>query len=1327
MPTIAELQINVNTKQINDAKGALDEFRNSADAAKNASTGFNQSGNSSKTREQTKDVKDLSSAIDTQTRKLQELTNQRKLLESSGMKSTMPQEYERLNRIIEANIALVNRQGNAVSQLSDAQDKDVKKQADQQARLESARQRAERSAIRQENVISNANAKQQREIEAVINSLSRQIKAQNDYNKAVEQLNKARAIGGMSGPGSGGISESEYDTYVKLAAAQRDSALAAQDNSRELDRARSKLDGYVGRLSAVERAQIEFGRATRTANDALQAGAITQQEYNQRMTQFAEHRDKTIAAANSNAQAEERLARQLKQVQGAYDPVVRATDSYNNAVKILSDGLQNGMISVDAFNKALRQQVQELDQVKAAANAPDNGIANRYNEALSAVLPYRKELENLKVQQRALDEAMANGHVVTQQQIKDHEAANKAIKDSTEFYNRRIAAANRNTISAKQEAAAMRGLPAQFTDIVVSLQGGMNPFTVLLQQGGQIKDMFGGVGQALKSMGTYMLTLITPVNVLAAALVAVGVAANSGSQETVDFARALLAGGNNAGIAASQMGKYQDQISSVAGTSGQAAQAMVAMASSGKIAGDQFVNIGIAAIKMQKATGQAIGDTINDFAALGKDPVDAAVRLDEKYKFLNSSILATADALVRQGKEQEAVRLLQDKMQESVQNFADLTIEQAGLVEYAWQGVKKAVSETWDFIKNIGRTSPLETQITNLQTKINNAREAGGWEDTIAIWQDQLDAKIKERDAAEATAAAERKANMERERGVAITNKNRNAYDSNLTTINAVTGAEAKLATAKRERLELEKIAANQGRQLSKDEITYADAAVKAAQASVDKAKEAAARAGKRTTPINSNQLTEVRSDLRKIEAEYDKYYKNVSAYGKAGVTSQEAMFASQKALLAAERKAVEDSYGKQIAEIKKLQGNKKNNASQNIQLNNQLTKAEEQRQVALDKLDAKEEARQAAETARQEKRIQGLKAYKAALQANLDSLDEQGGRDASAVGRGTRQAALNQSLYDNDRSYSKARRALTESLDSKDIDGAEYKERLDALTENHTAMSNKIIANDKRVQEAQRDWKNGFTSATENLADQANNIAGTIDTALSGAFNKAGDALATFVTTGKLNFKSFASSVISDMARIAAQQAASSALSGLFKIGATVASAYFGGGTGNGMAAGSAGYTSSNLGASSAGYSSQYINYNAKGGAFNQGKKYFAKGGAFTNSVVSSSTNFGMAGETGVMGEAGPEAIVPLARTADGNLGVRMLGAGDGMGGNNTIVNVVVNVSKDGSSASSSGDDENGNGKDLGNKIGALVRSEVYSIINTETRPGGTLQAQHQ
>lgn len=72
--------------------------------------------------------------------------------------------------------------------------------------------------------------------------------------------------------------------------------------------------------------------------------------------------------------------------------------------------------------------------------------------------------------------------------------------------------------SAAQTAYAMRMIPAQMTDIVVGLSTGQSPFMVLMQQGGQLKDMFGGIGPAIKGVGTYVMGLVNPYSVAAASV-----------------------------------------------------------------------------------------------------------------------------------------------------------------------------------------------------------------------------------------------------------------------------------------------------------------------------------------------------------------------------------------------------------------------------------------------------------------------------------------------------------------------------------------------------------------------------------------------------------------------------------------------------------------------------------------------------------------------------------------------------------------------------------------------------------------------------------------
>jgi phage-related minor tail protein len=114
-----------------------------------------------------------------------------------------------------------------------------------------------------------------------------------------------------------------------------------------------------------------------------------------------------------------------------------------------------------------------------------------------------------------------------------------------------------------------------------------------------------------------------------------------------------------------------------------------------------------------------------------------------------------------------------------------------------------------------------------------------------------------------------------------------------------------------------------------------------------------------------------------------------------------------------------------------------------------------------------------------------------------------------------------------------------------------------------------------------------------------------------------------------------------------------------------------------------------------------------------------FANGAAFTNSVVSKPTAFGMAGgQTGVMGEAGPEAIMPLTRTAGGQLGVRAISGGGSGGGNVYSFPVAVSVQTQGTGGSASTEDTT----QLGKGIQQAAKAEAETAIARALQPGGSI-----
>ena len=192
------------------------------------------------------------------------------------------------------------------------------------------------------------------------------------------------------------------------------------------------------------------------------------------------------------------------------------------------------------------------------------------------------------------------------------------------------------------------------------------------------------------------------------------------------------------------------------------------------------------------------------------------------------------------------------------------------------------------------------------------------------------------------------------------------------------------------------------------------------------------------------------------------------------------------------------------------------------------------------------------------------------------------------------------------------------------------------------------------RLKIAQESGNRKLLQDAENLRVRIEELRASTDL-LGQAFDNifvgsAADAFASFVTgakSAKDAFNDFVGSVVSQISRLAAQDIAGSLFKGL-------------GGGGGGGGGGLLNLFSSFFGGKS-GFTGQ-----TAGGMFTLPGEGYAKGGAFTNGVVDTTTFFNPA----MMGEAGPEAIMPLARDSSGRLGVR------GNSGGSANVNVTFNIS---------------------------------------------------
>lgn len=297
--------------------------------------------------------------------------------------------------------------------------------------------------------------------------------------------------------------------------------------------------------------------------------------------------------------------------------------------------------------------------------------------------------------------------------------AQQQLGTTTAAVTQRVQAA---TLSAKQHAQAMRQLPMQITDVVTSLSSGMPVWMVAIQQGGQIRDSFGGVGPAMRAVAAAVSPVVVGLAAVAAVAGTMVAAYAQGSAESARLANALVLTGNYAGTTYGQMNELARSISDVTGTQTQAAAALEAMAASGKISGDQMDKIGTAAVAMSNATGRAIADVVAEFVKLADEPAKASAALNEQYRYLTASVYEQIRALEEQGNKTEAVKLAQDTYAQATKDRAAEVEQNLGTLQKAWNGLATAAGSAWSAMLNVGREDSLEEDLQVAREKAAGAR-----------------------------------------------------------------------------------------------------------------------------------------------------------------------------------------------------------------------------------------------------------------------------------------------------------------------------------------------------------------------------------------------------------------------------------------------------------------------------------------------------------------------------------------------------------------------------------------------------------------------------
>lgn len=1063
------------------------------------------------------------------------------------------------------------------------------------------------------------------------------------------------------------------DNLDQLTDAGKRSEESASKTGRAWETALGGLQGdtrqIVQELQTLNAKQAELaqqmatvGRAVTSASTAFSSAAANMGAFRNEAAQAGKVQEALTSATDAGVQAGRRAAESADEQQARILAVAKASLEASQYVQSLNRATEQSAEVTAQANAVLSDSASRQASINSRAQALIATEERQAEAAKKAAGAHREEGQALEELLGKIDPTVAAMGRLDQMEQKLKGFRTSGALDAETFgeYQTKIdqaraalggadTALNKTGMSAKATAAALRGVPAQFTDIVVSLQGGQAPLTVLLQQGGQLKDMFGGVGPAIKALGGYVLGLVNPFTVAAAAVGVLGYAYYKGSEEAVEFQKALITTGNAAGSTSDRLSGMAREVAATVGTTGAAAEVLTQLAGSGKVASDSFVEITEAALEWRSATGKAVEETVAEFVKIGKDPVAAAKDLNEQYNFLTASTYSQIVALKEQGDTIGAAKLLTDTYVDTIKNRSKEVTENLSIWERGWKALRGEVAATVDSVNNIGRGQDIASRIVETQQRLAAAQSAvnGDPDDTAAQKKLtdanlELKALIQQRDTQQAIARAQ-ELDAQRQQAAIVAIGKIDALEKS-----ARTNAEKRADALKEYNKSLDairKVNPNDER-LKPENITRVQA---------DIAKQFKDPAG-RTTSVDLSGFNDQKNALNAILAEYKNHQKELDAAQKAGLISQESYAAQRAAILEQQKAEITNAYEAEIKALEEARGRSGTSAQQRIQLDQKIADARASMVKAQKDADTELAVLATNEQGRLAKQARAVQTYTDALDQQVTALRLQGQRSAYSLGLGDRQRGLqdqengitdriNQQRLDLANQYGDGSRGM--SLD-------EYNQKLAVLNKTEKDLQETTIANYDAMTVAQGDWRKGASSAFQNYLEQARDVAGQTRSLFTNAFSSMEDAVVNFAMTGKFSFADFTKSILADMVRIETQRAASGLFSSLASLGVSAASAWFGGGA-------------SSAGSTQAGYSPEIIDAwaaarQADGGAWSNGVQLFANGGAFTSTIVSTPTAFGMAGgKIGVMGEAGDEAIMPLTRTSGGQLGVMAVGGGSG------------------------------------------------------------------
>ena len=453
----------------------------------------------------------------------------------------------------------------------------------------------------------------------------------------------------------------------------------------------SQVDRAVRSLAELKNQSQQTGAGLQSLADAEKRATAQTEEMNRAL----QNQKKTTEKAKTN----------FNNIAGAIDPTIAKMANLRKASEELDMAWQLGLVPdkeffrlgavIESTTNKLRQQQLALTEEGRAAIAEAEAKQKATNAGRDFVASLKQQADSIgKTRAELLEMKAAQLGVST-------EAAPfiNAMKQQEQALKKQQNAMGLAGISAGQYKMAMRQLPAQITDVVTSLASGMPVWLVAIQQGGQIKDSFGGIGNTFKVLLSYINPLTVGAVALGVSLAAIAKAGYDSWKSQRDLANALVLTGGYAATTTGQITSLTDEINKTSSATVGSIQAIAtSLAQSGKYSINQIKAITKTTAEWAAQTGESEKTITGYFDSIAKDPVKGLAELNDQFNFLKEGQLTYIESLRKTKGEtaaaEAATKLFADTMDKRLKDIAD----SATPLETMWTDIKKWAADSWKWV-----------------------------------------------------------------------------------------------------------------------------------------------------------------------------------------------------------------------------------------------------------------------------------------------------------------------------------------------------------------------------------------------------------------------------------------------------------------------------------------------------------------------------------------------------------------------------------------------------------------------------------------------------